>query len=83
MLGFIAHKEQIAPNISTQALENPPKYDISFVFASKNGKNYYYPWCKGGSNIKKSNLVYFKHYKDAESQGFTLSRSCQENQRKR
>jgi hypothetical protein len=44
------------------------------IFASKQGKKYYFLWCK--SNIKESNKIYFKSEEDAKKRGLTLASNC-------
>jgi len=54
-----------------------PDISIKTVFASKKGSRYYYFWCSGGRNIKKSNRIYFKNAQDAEKTGYVLSKTCE------
>lgn len=46
------------------------------VFASKRGKNYYYPGCGGGTTIKPANKVWFTTPKAAELKGYVRSKTC-------
>ena len=46
------------------------------VYASKNGKKYYYSNCSGLNRIKEENKVSFDSSDDAESQGYTLASGC-------
>ena len=49
----------------------------SNIFASKNGKKYYYPWCIGASRIKMENRVYYSSSEEAENSGKTIASNCQ------
>ncbi len=44
--------------------------------ASKNGKNYYSPWCSGVSMIKKENIVWFSSVQEAEAAGYKKASGC-------
>lgn len=46
------------------------------VFASKNGKKYYYPNCTGASRISEANKVWFATPKEAETFGYTIASGC-------
>ncbi|MEI6494533.1 MAG: hypothetical protein WCO03_00535 [bacterium] len=46
------------------------------VFASKNGKKYYYSWCSGGNRIKVANKVFFDTSALAEAAGYTIAAGC-------
>lgn len=46
------------------------------VFASKNGKNYYYLDCTAGNTIKEENKVWFADPEKAEEAGYTKSSKC-------
>lgn len=48
------------------------------VFASKNGKKYYYPDCSGSGRVSEANKIWFDNAKDAESFGYTLASGCSE-----
>lgn len=44
--------------------------------ASKNGKNYHYPWCSGAQRIKEENKIWFPSREEAESKGYTPAANC-------
>lgn len=46
------------------------------VFASKNGKRYYYSHCSGLSRILPANLISFNNAKGAEEAGYTIAAGC-------
>ncbi len=46
------------------------------VVASKNGTNYYFPWCGGVKNIKAENKVTFASPEAAEAKGYTKASNC-------
>lgn len=46
------------------------------IFASRNGKKYYYSGCKSGSRIKQANRVYYDTKEQAEATGKTLASGC-------
>lgn len=63
--------QQLAPTASSGALET-----VNFV-ASRNGKNYYYPWCSGVARLKEANKIWFSSAQAAQAAGYTLAKSCQ------
>lgn len=72
--------------LSIQKIQNVKKDKIeeniiftnkSNIFASKNGKKYYYPWCIGASRIKMENRVYYSSSEEAENSGKTIAANCQ------
>lgn len=46
------------------------------IIASKNGKTYFFSWCKGVDRIKEVNKVYFENEVSAQETGRTLSKTC-------
>ncbi len=46
------------------------------VVASRNGKRYHYPWCKGASTISEKNRRWFQSEAEAENAGYTLAGNC-------
>jgi ethanolamine transporter EutH len=46
------------------------------IVASKNGKKYYFVWCKGAGNIKESNKRYYNSEDAAKAAGYTLANNC-------
>ncbi len=49
------------------------------VYASKNGKKYYYSNCGGLSRIKEENKISFASPTLAESAGFTVASGCEQS----
>ena len=47
------------------------------VYASKNGKKYYFKNCSGINRISQANLISFASAGAAEASGFTLASGCQ------
>lgn len=45
-------------------------------FASVNGKNFYSKNCKAGNRIHQKNRIYFESISEAESLGYSFSKSC-------
>ncbi len=56
-----------------------PLVSTTAVFASKNGKKYYYPRCS--SRVTDANKVWFDTPQKAEALGFTLATNCNASQR--
>lgn len=50
--------------------------DTGTVYASKNGKRYYYEHCGGLKRIKPENLISFSTIAEAEGRGYTLASGC-------
>lgn len=44
--------------------------------ASKNGKNYHYPWCSGAQRIKEENKIWFSSREEAEGKGYAPAANC-------
>lgn len=74
---------QILKDVSHRIVYLEPSNDLSEaskprgkVVASKNGKRYHYPWCKGASTIADKNKRWFQSEADAEKAGYTLASNC-------
>jgi YHS domain-containing protein len=48
----------------------------SLIIASKNGKTYYYSWCKGVERIKSENKITFQNEDIAKATGRRLASGC-------
>lgn len=44
--------------------------------ASKNGSEYFYPWCPGAADIQPLDQVWFKDRSAAERAGYVPAKSC-------
>ena len=62
-------------DIAVKKINTKSDRDLSF-FGSKNGKVYYYSWCKAGNKIKESNRIYFESEGEAKGRGRALSKLC-------
>jgi hypothetical protein len=70
-------KDNNRPIIETNKAKSSQLGGVLYpVFASKNGKTYYFPWCAGLSRIKKANIVSFESQDEAINRGFRLAKGC-------
>lgn len=71
--GFAGIGEAVKTTISVNA-ENQ-KLKRQYV-ASKNGKNYHFPWCSGARSIKEENKIWFNSKEKAERAGYKPAGNC-------
>lgn len=69
-----ANTSQVA-NVS-QSIKPVALDKTGVVYASKNGKKYYYPNCSGLNRIKEENKISFNSSIEAEAEGYTLASGC-------
>ncbi len=60
----------------TQSIKPVVLGKTGVVYASKNGKKYYYPNCSGLNRIKEENKISFNSSVEAEVEGYTLASGC-------
>ena len=48
----------------------------SLLVASKNGKTYFYSWCKGVERIKAENIITFQNEDEAKATGRRIASGC-------
>ena len=63
-------------NTAVPVIDYKEKLSANTIVASKNGKKYYYSWCKGVEKIKKENLVTYANEDEAKASGKELSVNC-------
>lgn len=59
-----------------KSLPTTPTSHSETVFASKNGKKYYYAHCAGVKRIKDENKITFASRETAEASGYTQASGC-------
>jgi hypothetical protein len=71
-------EQEILPVVNNAILPNEHRANMlnDEVFASSRGSKYYYSWCTGYASMKAEYRVRFATVKEAESAGYTLSKSC-------
>ncbi len=75
---LIAKIPNTIPSTQQTAIPSNMKQGSSsdIVYASKNGKKYYFEGCSGLTKIKKENLIQFASVHEAENSGLMLASGC-------
>lgn len=68
--------EEMEGDPTTKLFSATQTVSTSTIVASSGGKKYYFVWCKGVSNLKESNKIYFATEDLAKKAGYTLANNC-------